>query len=340
MSEYFAGRDDDFDAVERAPEIVVTADGVRDYLKNIGRVSLLNAEQEVELARQIEAGVLANGALQSYDEGDDEIFRRLAEDHELTDTELAIDLHTLAAEGDRARQHMVQANLRLVVSIARRYQLSDMEFLDLISEGNTGLLRAVDKFDYTKGFKFSTYATWWIRQSITRAIADKSRTVRMPVHMHEKIVRMSKIQNQMLGDLGRMPTDEELARELEMGVETMRLLQRQSRSPISLDTPIADDTETTVGDLIQDEIGEPSTQMIFNDQLAEVIEAKLSELTERERQVVKLRFGIGGEEPMTLGAIGDCLGLTRERIRQIEQNAFKKLRRDPGKLRPFREELE
>lgn len=144
----------------------------------------------------------------------------------------------------------------------------------------------------------------------------------------------------MLGDLGRMPTDEELARELEMGVETMRLLQRQSRSPISLDTPIADDTETTVGDLIQDEIGEPSTQMIFNDQLAEVIEAKLSELTERERQVVKLRFGIGGEEPMTLGAIGDCLGLTRERIRQIEQNAFKKLRRDPGKLRPFREELE
>lgn len=353
MYERSLGQEDDFlvtnsttdheevyEAPERAPEIMVSTDGVRDYLRGIGRVSLLRAEEEVHLSRQIEAGVVAEGVLGEYADGDRATFDRLSAKHGLTDGELEIDLHTLAGEGERARQQMIQANLRLVVSIAKRYRMSDMELLDLVSEGNVGLVHAVEKFDYTKGFKFSTYATWWIRQAITRAIADKGRAVRIPVHMHEKVNKLVRKRGEMQTNLGRVPTDEELAIELSLTPKLVRTLLSYSKSTMSLDMPVNEEGDTVFGDLLPATDTVSPTEEVFGVQLAAAIDGVLGQLTVREAEVVKYRFGIGIDKPMTLDEIGACFDLTRERIRQIEKKAMEKLRKNPGQLKAFREELE
>lgn len=348
MRENLAYNDDEFtsenegafDIPERAPEISVSTDGVRDYLRGLGRASLLRAEEEVVLSRQIEAGVVAQGVLDEYADGDEEIFDRLSKRHGLTDAEMKIDLRTLAAEGERARQQMIQANLRLVVSIAKRYRFSDLEFLDLVSEGNVGLVHAVEKFDYTKGFKFSTYATWWIRQAITRAIADKGRAVRIPVHMHEKMNKLLRKRSEMQVNLGRVPTDEELAIELSLTPKLIRTLLGYGRSTVSLDTPLTEEGDTLLGDVLPATDTVSPTEGVFDAQLAQAVGQVLKQLPEREAEVVKLRFGIGGDKPMTLDEIGACFGLTRERIRQIEKKAMDKLRKNSGQLKAFREELE
>jgi RNA polymerase primary sigma factor len=288
-----------------------TADPVKDYLKQIGKVALLNAELEVELAKRIEAGLFAE--------------EKLATDKKLTN-DMKRDLKWVVKDGQRSKSHLLEANLRLVVSLAKRYTGRGMQFLDLIQEGNLGLIRAVEKFDYTKGFKFSTYATWWIRQAITRAMADQARTIRIPVHMVEVINKLSRVQRQLLQDLGREPTPEELARELDMTPEKVVEVQKYGREPISLSTPLGEDGDSEFGDLIEDtEAVQPADAVAFRIMQRE-IERLLDTLTPREAAVIRSRYGIGDGVMKTLDQIGEEHGVTRERIRQIEAKTMSKLK--------------
>ena len=289
-----------------------TADPVKDYLKQIGRVSLLNAEQEVDLSERIEAGLYAQHLLDTQSEGMD--FKRKRE------------LKWAASDGKKAKDHLLEANLRLVVSLAKRYTGRGMLFLDLIQEGNLGLIRAVEKFDWKKGFKFSTYATWWIRQAITRAMADQARTIRVPVHMVEVINKLSRVQRQMLQDLGREPTPDELARELDMPVEKVQEVQKYGREPISLHTPLGEDGDSEFGDLIEDtDAIAPSDAVAFS-LLQEQFKQVLETLSPREAGVIRMRYGLEDGQPKTLDDIGRVYGVTRERIRQIESKTMSKLR--------------
>jgi RNA polymerase primary sigma factor len=289
-----------------------TADPVKDYLKQIGKVPLLTAGQEVELAKRIEAGLFAD--------------HKLAEGSGVLRPGQSMDLERVAEDGRRAKNHLVEANLRLVVSLARRYAGRGMLLLDLIQEGNLGLIRGVEKFDYTKGYKFSTYATWWIRQAITRAMADQARTIRIPVHMVEVISKLARARRQMLQDLGREPTPGELAAELDMTPERVIEVQKYGREPISLHTPLGDDVDSEFGDLIEDsEAIQPGEAVSFT-LLQEQLRSVLSTLPEREAGVVSMRFGLTDGQPKTLDEIGKVYGVTRERIRQIESKAMSKLR--------------
>jgi len=302
-----------------------TSDPVKDYLKQIGKVPLLNAEQEVELAKRIEAGLFAE--------------EKLAEGQGPLRPESRKDLEWIADDGRRAKDHLLEANLRLVVSLAKRYTGRGMLFLDLIQEGNLGLIRAVEKFDYTKGYKFSTYATWWIRQAITRAMADQARTIRIPVHMVEVINKLARVQRQMLQDLGREPTPEELAAELDMTPEKVIEVQKYGREPISLHTPLGEDGDSEFGDLIEDsEAIQPGEAVSFT-LLQEQLHSVLDTLSEREAGVVSMRFGLTDGQPKTLDEIGKVYGVTRERIRQIESKTMSKLRH-PSRSQVLRDYLD
>jgi len=319
----FGDDDDDLPAAQVAVA-GATADPVKDYLKQIGKVPLLNAEQEVELAKRIEAGLFAE--------------EKLAEGSGLSPDE-RIDLEWIAEDGRRAKNHLLEANLRLVVSLAKRYTGRGMLFLDLIQEGNLGLIRAVEKFDYTKGYKFSTYATWWIRQAITRAMADQARTIRIPVHMVEVINKLARVQRQMLQDLGREPTPEELAVELDMTPEKVVEVQKYGREPISLHTPLGEDGDSEFGDLIEDsEAIQPGEAVSFT-LLQEQLHSVLDTLSEREAGVVSMRFGLTDGQPKTLDEIGKVYGVTRERIRQIESKTMSKLRH-PSRSQVLRDYLD
>jgi RNA polymerase primary sigma factor len=302
-----------------------TADPVKDYLKQIGKVALLNAELEVELAKRIEAGLFAQEKLEQG--------KKLSR-------EMQFDLRRVMKDGERAKSHLLEANLRLVVSLAKRYTGRGMQFLDLIQEGNLGLIRAVEKFDYTKGYKFSTYATWWIRQAITRAMADQARTIRIPVHMVEVINKLARVQRQLLQDLGREPTPEELARELDMTPEKVVEVQKYGREPISLSTPLGEDGDSEFGDLIEDTDAIAPAEAISQVMLKRELERILGTLHPREAGVIRSRFGLGDGVQKTLDQIGEEFGVTRERIRQIEAKTMSKLRhpsRSPA-LREFRED--
>ena len=302
-----------------------TADPVKDYLKQIGRVNLLNAEQEVDLSERIEAGLYAQHLLDT--ESDKMDFKRRRE------------LKWAANDGKRAKDHLLEANLRLVVSLAKRYTGRGMLFLDLIQEGNLGLIRAVEKFDWKKGFKFSTYATWWIRQAITRAMADQARTIRVPVHMVEVINKLTRAQRQMLQDLGREPTPDELARELDMPVEKVQEVQKYGREPISLHTPLGEDGDSEFGDLIEDtDAIAPSDAVAFS-LLQEQFKQVLETLSPREAGVIKMRYGLEDGQPKTLDDIGRVYGVTRERIRQIESKTMSKLRH-PSRSQTLRDFLD
>ena len=302
-----------------------TADPVKDYLKQIGRVNLLNAEQEVDLSERIEAGLYAQHLLDT--ESDKMDFKRRRE------------LKWAANDGKRAKDHLLEANLRLVVSLAKRYTGRGMLFLDLIQEGNLGLIRAVEKVDWKKGFKFSTYATWWIRQAITRAMADQARTIRVPVHMVEVINKLSRVQRQMLQDLGREPTPDELARELDMPVEKVQEVQKYGREPISLHTPLGEDGDSEFGDLIEDtDAIAPSDAVAFS-LLQEQFKQVLETLSPREAGVIKMRYGLEDGQPKTLDDIGRVYGVTRERIRQIESKTMSKLRH-PSRSQTLRDFLD
>lgn len=289
-----------------------TADPVKDYLKQIGKVALLNAAEEVELAMRIEAGLFAED--------------KLANSKGKFTKELERELRWVAKDGQRAKAHLLGANLRLVVSLAKRYTGRGMQFLDLIQEGNLGLIRAVEKFDYTKGFKFSTYATWWIRQAITRAMADQARTIRIPVHMVEVINKLARVQRQMLQDLGREPTPEELSHELDMTPEKVVEVQKYGREPISLHTPLGEDGDSEFGDLIEDTEAVVPADAVGFTMMQRQLESLLDSLSEREAGVIRMRFGLGDGMPKTLDQIGDTFGVTRERIRQIESKTMAKLR--------------
>ena len=320
----FGDDDDDLPAAQVAVA-GATADPVKDYLKQIGKVPLLNAEQEVELAKRIEAGLFAE--------------EKLAEGGRGLHTEARIDLEWIAEDGTRAKNHLLEANLRLVVSLAKRYTGRGMLFLDLIQEGNLGLIRAVEKFDYTKGYKFSTYATWWIRQAITRAMADQARTIRIPVHMVEVINKLARVQRQMLQDLGREPTPDELAVELDMTPEKVVEVQKYGREPISLHTPLGEDGDSEFGDLIEDsEAIQPGEAVSFT-LLQEQLHSVLDTLSEREAGVVSMRFGLTDGQPKTLDEIGKVYGVTRERIRQIESKTMSKLRH-PSRSQVLRDYLD
>ena len=302
-----------------------TADPVKDYLKQIGKVALLNAAEEVELAKRIEAGMYAEHLLATQGNDLNAKYRR--------------ELHWIAQDGQRAKNHLLEANLRLVVSLAKRYTGRGMLFLDLIQEGNLGLIRAVEKFDYTKGFKFSTYATWWIRQAITRAMADQARTIRIPVHMVEVINKLARVQRQMLQDLGREPTPEELAVELDMTPEKVIEVQKYGREPISLHTPLGEDGDSEFGDLIEDSEAVVPADAVSFTLLQEQLHAVLDTLSEREAGVVSMRFGLTDGQPKTLDEIGKVYGVTRERIRQIESKTMSKLRH-PSRSQVLRDYLD
>ncbi|MFI6942588.1 RNA polymerase sigma factor [Streptomyces sp. NPDC050418] len=324
-SKGFVLSDDEEDAP--AQQVVVagaTADPVKDYLKQIGKVPLLNAEQEVELAKRIEAGLFAEDKLANAD--------KLA-------PKLKRELEIIAEDGRRAKNHLLEANLRLVVSLAKRYTGRGMLFLDLIQEGNLGLIRAVEKFDYTKGYKFSTYATWWIRQAITRAMADQARTIRIPVHMVEVINKLARVQRQMLQDLGREPTPEELAKELDMTPEKVIEVQKYGREPISLHTPLGEDGDSEFGDLIEDSEAVVPADAVSFTLLQEQLHSVLDTLSEREAGVVSMRFGLTDGQPKTLDEIGKVYGVTRERIRQIESKTMSKLRH-PSRSQVLRDYLD
>jgi RNA polymerase primary sigma factor len=301
-----------------------TADPVKDYLKQIGKVALLNAELEVELAKRIEAGLFAEEKLAGK--------RKLARDMER-------DLRWVVKDGQKAKSHLLEANLRLVVSLAKRYTGRGMQFLDLIQEGNLGLIRAVEKFDYTKGYKFSTYATWWIRQAITRAMADQARTIRIPVHMVEVINKLARVQRQLLQDLGREPTPEELARELDMTPEKVVEVQKYGREPISLSTPLGEDGDSEFGDLIEDTEAVVPADAVGFTMLQRELERILQSLHPREAGVIKSRFGLGDGVQKTLDQIGEEFGVTRERIRQIESKTMSKLRH-PSRSQMLRDYLD
>jgi RNA polymerase primary sigma factor len=320
----FGDDDDDLPAAQVAAA-GATADPVKDYLKQIGKVPLLNAEQEVELAKRIEAGLFAE--------------EKLADGAPEISPGALLDLQWIADDGRRAKNHLLEANLRLVVSLAKRYTGRGMLFLDLIQEGNLGLIRAVEKFDYTKGYKFSTYATWWIRQAITRAMADQARTIRIPVHMVEVINKLARVQRQMLQDLGREPTPEELAAELDMTPEKVVEVQKYGREPISLHTPLGEDGDSEFGDLIEDsEAIQPGEAVSFT-LLQEQLHSVLDTLSEREAGVVSMRFGLTDGQPKTLDEIGKVYGVTRERIRQIESKTMSKLRH-PSRSQVLRDYLD
>ena len=319
--------DDDDDVPVYSSAITgATADPVKDYLKQIGKVALLNAAEEVELAMRIEAGLFAEDKLSHLTPTQ----QRSAEGRELA---------WVARDGQRAKSHLLGANLRLVVSLAKRYTGRGMQFLDLIQEGNLGLIRAVEKFDYTKGFKFSTYATWWIRQAITRAMADQARTIRIPVHMVEVINKLARVQRQMLQDLGREPTPEELSRELDMTPEKVIEVQKYGREPISLHTPLGEDGDSEFGDLIEDTEAVVPADAVGFTMLQKQLESLLDSLSEREAGVIRMRFGLGDGMPKTLDQIGDTFGVTRERIRQIESKTMAKLRH-PSRSQSLRDYLE
>ena len=301
-----------------------TADPVKDYLKQIGKVALLNAELEVELAKRIEAGLFAEEKIAGK--------RQLSKD-------LERDLRWVIKDGQKAKSHLLEANLRLVVSLAKRYTGRGMQFLDLIQEGNLGLIRAVEKFDYTKGYKFSTYATWWIRQAITRAMADQARTIRIPVHMVEVINKLARVQRQLLRDLGREPTPEELARELDMTPEKVVEVQKYGREPISLSTPLGEDGDSEFGDLIEDTEAVVPADAVGFTMLQRELERILGSLHPREAGVIKSRFGLGDGVQKTLDQIGEEFGVTRERIRQIESKTMSKLRH-PSRSQMLRDYLE
>jgi len=316
-------KDDDAPA-QQVVTAGATADPVKDYLKQIGKVALLNAEQEVELAKRIEAGLFAEEKLNSG---------------EKIDMKLKRELWWIAQDGKRAKNHLLEANLRLVVSLAKRYTGRGMLFLDLIQEGNLGLIRAVEKFDYTKGYKFSTYATWWIRQAITRAMADQARTIRIPVHMVEVINKLARVQRQMLQDLGREPTPEELAKELDMTPEKVVEVQKYGREPISLHTPLGEDGDSEFGDLIEDSEAVVPADAVSFTLLQEQLHSVLDTLSEREAGVVSMRFGLTDGQPKTLDEIGKVYGVTRERIRQIESKTMSKLRH-PSRSQVLRDYLD
>ncbi|MCR1783315.1 RNA polymerase sigma factor [Nocardioides carbamazepini] len=312
---------------EPAQQVMVagaTADPVKDYLKQIGKVPLLNAEMEVELAKRIEAGLFSD--------------EKLAKGGKLS-PKVSEELEWIAEDGRRAKNHLLEANLRLVVSLAKRYTGRGMLFLDLIQEGNLGLIRAVEKFDYTKGYKFSTYATWWIRQAITRAMADQARTIRIPVHMVEVINKLARVQRQMLQDLGREPTPEELAKELDMTPEKVVEVQKYGREPISLHTPLGEDGDSEFGDLIEDSEAIVPADAVSFTLLQEQLHAVLDTLSEREAGVVSMRFGLTDGQPKTLDEIGKVYGVTRERIRQIESKTMSKLRH-PSRSQVLRDYLD
>jgi RNA polymerase primary sigma factor len=307
-----SGEDDENFPAVRAAAAGASADPVKDYLKQIGKVALLNARQEVELAKRIEAGLFAD--------------HKLAASSGVLRAGQSIDLEQVAEDGRLAKNHLVEANLRLVVSLARRYTGRGMLFLDLIQEGNIGLIRGVERFDYTRGYKFSTYATWWIRQAIARAMADQARTIRLPVHISEAISTLARMQRQMLQDLGREPTPQELAAELDMTPEKLSEMQQYGREPISLHTPLGEDGDSALGDLIEDsEAIQPGEAVSFT-LLQEQLHSVLGTLSEREAGVMSLRFGLADGQPKTLDEIGTVYGVSRERIRQIESKAMYRLR--------------
>jgi RNA polymerase primary sigma factor len=320
----FSDSDEDDAPPQQVQVAGATADPVKDYLKQIGKVALLNAEQEVDLAKRIEAGLFAE--------------EKVATQSGLTPKQRR-ELEWLANDGRRAKNHLLEANLRLVVSLAKRYTGRGMLFLDLIQEGNLGLIRAVEKFDYTKGYKFSTYATWWIRQAITRAMADQARTIRIPVHMVEVINKLARVQRQLLQDLGREPTPEELGRELDMTPEKVAEVQKYGREPISLHTPLGEDGDSEFGDLIEDSEAVVPADAVSFTLLQEQLHAVLDTLSEREAGVVSMRFGLTDGQPKTLDEIGKVYGVTRERIRQIESKTMSKLRH-PSRSQVLRDYLD
>jgi RNA polymerase primary sigma factor len=296
----------------------VGADPVRAYLVQLKRVALLSADQEVELAKRIEAGLYAAERLSTMStpaEGDTALVRQLRRD-----------LRWIMRDGERAKNHLLEANLRLVVSLAKRYTGRGMAFLDLIQDGNLGLIRAVEKFDYTKGYKFSTYATWWIRQAITRAMADQARTIRIPVHLAEIINRLARLQRELPKDLGREPTVEELARELDITPERVREIRGHAREPISLDQTIGEDGDSQLGDFIEDSEAVVAVDAVSFTLLQDQLRSVLATLSEREAGVIRLRFGLTDGRARTLDEIGQIYGVTRERIRQIESKTMSKLR--------------
>jgi RNA polymerase primary sigma factor len=327
----FEWDDEESEALKQArrdAELTASADSVRAYLKQIGKVPLLNAEQEVELAKRIEAGLYAAERLRACDEGEEKIERTFERD-----------LRWIGRDGERAKNHLLEANLRLVVSLAKRYTGRGMAFLDLIQEGNLGLIRAVEKFDYTKGYKFSTYATWWIRQAITRAMADQARTIRIPVHMVEVINKLGRIQRELLQDLGREPTPEELAKEMDITPEKVLEIQQYAREPISLDQTIGDEGDSQLGDFIEDSEAVVAVDAVSFSLLQDQLQQVLQTLSEREAGVVRLRFGLTDGQPRTLDEIGQVYGVTRERIRQIESKTMSKLRH-PSRSQVLRDYLD
>jgi RNA polymerase primary sigma factor len=327
----FEWDDDESEALKQArrdAELTASADSVRAYLKQIGKVPLLNAEQEVELAKRIEAGLYATERLRAAEESEETLA-----------TTLRRDLLWITRDGERAKNHLLEANLRLVVSLAKRYTGRGMAFLDLIQEGNLGLIRAVEKFDYTKGYKFSTYATWWIRQAITRAMADQARTIRIPVHMVEVINKLGRIQRELLQDLGREPTPEELAKEMDITPEKVLEIQQYAREPISLDQTIGDEGDSQLGDFIEDSEAVVAVDAVSFSLLQDQLQQVLQTLSEREAGVVRLRFGLTDGQPRTLDEIGQVYGVTRERIRQIESKTMSKLRH-PSRSQVLRDYLD
>jgi RNA polymerase primary sigma factor len=309
-------------------ELTASADSVRAYLKQIGKVALLNAEEEVDLAKRIEAGLYGSERLRQVEE----------EGIKLT-PQMRRDLNWIVRDGERAKNHLLEANLRLVVSLAKRYTGRGMAFLDLIQEGNLGLIRAVEKFDYTKGYKFSTYATWWIRQAITRAMADQARTIRIPVHMVEVINKLGRIQRELLQDLGREPTPEELAKEMDITPEKVLEIQQYAREPISLDQNIGDEGDSQLGDFIEDSEAVVAVDAVSFTLMQDQLTSVLQTLSEREAGVVRLRFGLTDGQPRTLDEIGQVYGVTRERIRQIESKTMSKLRH-PSRSQVLRDYLD
>ena len=309
-------------------ELTASADSVRAYLKQIGKVALLNAEEEVELAKRIEAGLYAT-----------QLMAEFVEKGEKLPAAQRRDMSWICRDGDRAKNHLLEANLRLVVSLAKRYTGRGMAFLDLIQEGNLGLIRAVEKFDYTKGYKFSTYATWWIRQAITRAMADQARTIRIPVHMVEVINKLGRIQRELLQDLGREPTPEELAKEMDITPEKVLEIQQYAREPISLDQTIGDEGDSQLGDFIEDSEAVVAVDAVSFTLLQDQLQSVLETLSEREAGVVRLRFGLTDGQPRTLDEIGQVYGVTRERIRQIESKTMSKLRH-PSRSQVLRDYLD
>ena len=309
-------------------ELTASADSVRAYLKQIGKVALLNAEEEVELAKRIEAGLYATQKL-----------GELADQGVKLPVQQRRDMQWICRDGERAKNHLLEANLRLVVSLAKRYTGRGMAFLDLIQEGNLGLIRAVEKFDYTKGYKFSTYATWWIRQAITRAMADQARTIRIPVHMVEVINKLGRIQRELLQDLGREATPEELAKEMDITPEKVLEIQQYAREPISLDQTIGDEGDSQLGDFIEDSEAVVAVDAVSFTLLQDQLQSVLETLSEREAGVVRLRFGLTDGQPRTLDEIGQVYGVTRERIRQIESKTMSKLRH-PSRSQVLRDYLD